>query len=232
MLLSIIIPLYNEAATIAQVLDKVYAAPLPQGVDREVVVIDDCSSDGGMKNVDLTKFPGIKCLRHEKNKGKGAALRTGFAAATGDIVLIQDADFEYDPQEYPILLEPILRGKADVVYGSRFLSGGSHRVHLFKHYLGNLFLTLLSNWFSNLNLTDMETGYKVFKKSVLDKITLCENRFGIEPEITQKIARQKAVVYEVGISYYGRDFDEGKKIRPIKDGLRAFYCIVKYAVIG
>lgn len=227
MKLSIVIPVYNEAATISQIVDMVRSVEV--GMDKEILLVDDCSRDGtrdvlekmGKEQADL------KVLFHAVNQGKGAALRTGFAAATGDVVLIQDADLEYDPKEYPRLLQPIVEGHADVVYGSRFLGGGAHRVVFYWHYLGNRLLTTLSNMTTNLNLTDMEVCYKVFKRAVIQSIPLRENRFGFEVEITAKIARRKLKIYEVPISYYGRDYSEGKKIG-WKDGFSALRCIVKY----
>ena len=227
MKLSIVIPVYNEAATISAIVDLVRSVDV--GLEKEILLVDDCSRDG---TLDVLKTmgaenPDLKVLFHEVNQGKGAALRTGFAAATGDIVLIQDADLEYDPKEYPRLLQPILDGHADVVYGSRFLGGGPHRVVYYWHYLGNQLLTLLSNMTTNLNLTDMEVCYKVFKREVIQSIPLKENRFGFEVEITAKIARRKLKIYEVPISYYGRDYAEGKKIG-WKDGFSALRCIVKY----
>ena len=228
MKLSIVIPVYNEAATISKIVDLVRS--VNAGMEKEILLVDDCSRDGtrevlekmGRDNADL------KVLFHEVNRGKGAALRTGFAAATGDVVLIQDADLEYDPHEYPRLLQPIVDGHADVVYGSRFLGGGAHRVVFYWHYLGNRLLTTLSNMTTNLNLTDMEVCYKVFKREVIQNVPLKENRFGFEVEITAKIARRKLKIYEVPISYYGRDYSEGKKIG-WKDGFSALRCIVKYA---
>ena len=227
MKLSIVIPVYNEAATISQIVDMVRSVDV--GMDKEILLVDDCSRDGtrdvlekmGKEQADL------KVLFHEVNQGKGAALRTGFTAATGDVVLIQDADLEYDPKEYPRLLQPIVEGHADVVYGSRFLGGGAHRVVFYWHYLGNRLLTTLSNMTTNLNLTDMEVCYKVFKRAVIQSIPLKENRFGFEVEITAKIAKRKLKIYEVPISYYGRDYSEGKKIG-WKDGFSALRCIVKY----
>ena len=227
MKLSIVIPVYNEAATISEIVDLVRTVDV--GMDKEILLVDDCSRDG-TRDV-LQKMAAaqadLKVLFHETNQGKGAALRTGFFAATGDIVLIQDADLEYDPREYPRLLQPILGGHADVVFGSRFLGGGPHRVVYYWHYLGNKLLTTLSNMTTNLNLTDMEVCYKVFKREVIQSIPLKENRFGFEVEITAKVARRKLKIYEVPISYYGRDYSEGKKIG-WKDGFSALRCIVKY----
>ncbi|MEI6787821.1 MAG: glycosyltransferase family 2 protein [bacterium] len=230
MKLSIVIPIYNEAATILELLDLVSAINV--GLDKELVLIDDCSSDGTrdvLKKV-AADHPEWRVLFHEVNRGKGAALRTGFAAATGDFVLIQDADLEYDPREYPILLRPLLENRADVVFGSRFQGGGPHRVCFFWHYLGNKFLTTLSNMMTNLNLTDMEVCYKVFRRDVIQKLTLREDRFGFEVEITAKVARAKCRIYEVPISYYGRSYEEGKKIT-WKDGFRALWCIIKYRLV-
>ena len=230
MKLSIIIPCYNEIATIAQVIAKIRSLDLP--LQREIVVIDDCSKDGTREYLQtLEKDSDIKVCLHQQNRGKGAALRTGFTSASGDIVLIQDADLEYDPTEYPKLLKPIVDGKADVVYGSRFIGGSEHRVLYFWHSVGNRFLTLLSNMFTNLNLTDMEVCYKVFRKSVLDAIVLTEDRFGFEPEVTAKISRLNCSIYEVGISYAGRTYAEGKKIN-WRDGFRAIYVIVKYGIFS
>lgn len=225
MKLSIIIPCYNEKSTIREVIDAVLAAPYD---DKEIIIVDDCSKDG-TKEVLLEEIEPLvhQILFHKVNQGKGAALRTGIQAATGDIVLIQDADLEYDPQEYPNLVEPILRNKADVVYGSRFMGSQPHRVLYFWHSVGNMVLTVLSNMFTNLNLTDMETCYKVFRREIIQGISIQENRFGFEPEITAKIAKLDCRIFEVGISYYGRTYKEGKKIG-WKDGFRAIYCIIKY----
>ncbi len=225
MKLSIIIPCYNEEATIRGIVRAVLDSPVRE---REVIVVDDCSKDATREILRSEIEPLVdRVIYHERNMGKGAALRSGFSAATGDVVIVQDADLEYDPQDYPAILEPFLAGKADVVYGSRFMGGRPHRVHFFWHYAGNRFLTLLSNMFTNLNLTDMETGYKAFRREVIQSIELEENRFGIEPEITAKVARMGLRIYEVGISYYGRSYAEGKKIG-WKDGVRAIYCILKY----
>lgn len=223
--LSIIVPCYNEKSTIREVIDAVLAAPYD---DKEIIIVDDCSKDG-TKEVLLEEIEPLvhQILFHKVNQGKGAALRTGIQAATGDIVLIQDADLEYDPQEYPNLVEPILRNKADVVYGSRFMGSQPHRVLYFWHSVGNMVLTVLSNMFTNLNLTDMETCYKVFRREIIQGISIQENRFGFEPEITAKIAKLECRIFEVGISYYGRTYKEGKKIG-WKDGIRAIYCIIKY----
>jgi len=226
--LSIVIPVFNEAATIREIIARVQEAPLPEGLAREIVVVDDFSTDGTREILQDYAGTGVcKIFFHDRNQGKGAALRTGFAHTTGDIVLIQDADLEYDPQEYPKLLAPILGEKSDVVYGSRFAGGECKRVLFFWHYVGNKLLTTLSNIFTNLNLTDMETCYKVFRKEVLSKIRIEEDRFGFEPEITAKLARLGVRIYEVGINYSGRTYAEGKKIN-WKDGIRAIWYIVKY----
>jgi glycosyltransferase involved in cell wall biosynthesis len=225
MKLSIVIPCYNECATIEAVIAAVKSSSYP---DKEIIVVDDCSTDGSRELLKTVIEPHVdRVIYHESNLGKGAALRSGFKAASGDIVLIQDADLEYDPDEYPKLLEPILQGKADVVYGSRFMGGDAHRVVYFWHMVGNRILTLLSNVLTNINLSDVETGFKVFKRSVLQAIDIEENRFGFEPEITAKLARMNCVIYEVGISYYGRTYQQGKKIC-WKDGFSAIRCIVKY----
>ena len=232
--LSIIIPVYNEERTILQVLNKLVTIKLIQSVERELVIVNDNSTDESEKIIlnfkkDNPKTE-IQYFKHEKNKGKGAALNTAFSKVNGDIVIIQDADLEYDPEEFNRLLKPILDGFADVVYGSRFKGSNPHRALFFWHTVGNNFLTFLSNMFSNLNLTDMETCYKMIKKEIIQSIEINENRFGIEPEITAKISKIKGVrIYEVGISYYGRTYEEGKKIG-WKDGFRAIYCIVKYNV--
>lgn len=234
MKLSIVIPAYNEGATIHHILNKVKEVVFLDGVQKEVIIVNDCSKDNTEEailsyknaNPDLP----IQYYKHEVNQGKGAALRTGIQKASGDFVVIQDADLEYDPEELNLLLKPILNGFADVVYGSRFMGGKPHRILFFWHSIGNKFLTNLSNMFTNLNLTDMETCYKMFKREIVQSIHLVENRFGFEPEITAKISRIKGIrIYEVGISYYGRTYEEGKKIG-WKDGFRAIYCILKYGL--
>jgi glycosyltransferase involved in cell wall biosynthesis len=227
MKLSIVIPCYNEAKTIRTIVERVRSSPYP---DKEIIIVDDCSRDGTRDLLRTQIEPLVdKIIYHEVNQGKGAALRTGFAAATGDAVIVQDADLEYDPGEYPKLMRPIVDGKADVVFGSRFMGGEAHRVHFFWHMVGNKFLTLLSNMFTNLNLTDMETCYKVFRRDVLQRIKIEENRFGFEPEITAKVSKLNVVIFEIGISYYGRSYAEGKKIG-WRDGFRAIWAILKYNI--
>jgi glycosyltransferase involved in cell wall biosynthesis len=225
MKLSVVIPIYNEQATVDRIIERVRAVP----VDKHLVLVDDGSTDGTRDTLKRYEDDAdCTVLYHEQNRGKGAALRTGFASADGDIVLIQDADLEYDPNEYPKLLRPILEGKADVVFGSRFAGGQAHRVLYFWHTMGNRFLTVMSNIFTDLNLTDMETCYKVFTREVIDQIEIKEDRFGFEPEITAKVAKIKGVrIFEVGISYAGRTYEEGKKIG-WRDGVRAVWCILKY----
>ncbi len=230
--LSIVIPAYNEAPTIHRILDKVRAVELIGGLDKEVLVINDCSTDdtkGAIQRY-MTEHPGLDLhyFEHAVNQGKGAALHTGIREATGDFLIIQDADLEYDPQEYNILLRPLLDGQADVVFGSRFMGGNAHRILFFWHSLGNKFLTFLSNAFTNLNLTDMETCYKLFRTPIIKSLDLREKRFGFEPEVTAKVSRVPRIrIYEVGISYYGRTYEEGKKIN-WRDGFRAIYCILRY----
>lgn len=224
MKISIIIPVFNEKKSIEEIIKRVQAVDV--GLEKEIIIIDDCSQDGTRQILEKLNYPNMKLFFHSKNKGKGAALQTGFSKAEGDIILIQDADLEYDPKEYHKLLEPILDGRADVVYGSRFL-GGPHRVLFFWHYVGNKILTMLSNITSNLNLTDMETCYKVFKKEILNKIKIKSKRFGFEPEVTIKFAKLKCRIYEVPISYSGRDYSEGKKIG-WKDGIAAIFHIIRY----
>jgi glycosyltransferase involved in cell wall biosynthesis len=223
--LSIIIPCYNEKGTIAELVQTVRSAPYD---NKEIIVIDDASNDG-TREILTSQLSSLvaRIILHDKNTGKGSALRSGIQAATGDIVILQDADREYSPRDYPALVEPILHGVADVVFGSRFVGGTPHRVLFFWHRVGNGFLTLVSNMFTNLNLTDMETGFKVFRREIIQSIIIEEDRFGFEPEITAKIAKMRCRVYEVGISYHGRTYEEGKKIT-WKDGVRAFYCILKY----
>ena len=223
---SIIIPCFNEIATIEELLRRVHESPLET---KEIIVVDDFSTDGTRELLKGYQATDIKIVLHDKNQGKGAALRSGFGHASGDVIIIQDADLEYDPQDYPRLVKPILDNKADVVFGSRFMGSDAHRVLYFWHYLGNKFLTVLSNMLTNLNLTDMETGYKVFRSDIISKFSIQENRFGFEPEITAKLAKIGCRIYEVGISYSGRTYGEGKKIG-WKDGIRGIYCIMKYRI--
>ncbi len=227
MKLSVVVPVYNEKDTVEQIIHDIMESPVKE---LEIIVVDDYSTDGTRDILKEKIEPLVeKVLYHEKNMGKGAALRTGFKEVSGDCVVVQDADLEYDPAEYPVLMQPILEGKADVVYGSRFMGGGPHRVLYFWHYVGNRFLTLFSNMFTNLNLTDMETCYKMFRREIIQSVDIKEDRFGFEPEVTAKIARMKCRIYEVGISYYGRSYEEGKKIG-WKDGVRAIYVILKYGL--
>ena len=230
MVVSVVIPVFNEMRTLERVLKRVQAVP----VEKEIILVDDCSNDGSRELVQsLGEQPNVRAVLHEYNQGKGAALRSGFAAATGDVVLIQDADLEYDPNDYPKLLGPIVANDADVVYGSRFAGGETHRVLYFWHSMGNRFLTLLSNMMTNLNLTDMEVCYKVFRREIIQSIDLKENRFGFEPEVTARLARfrkpdgSRLKIFEVGISYAGRTYEEGKKIG-WRDGVRAIWCIIRY----
>jgi glycosyltransferase involved in cell wall biosynthesis len=232
--LSIVMPAYNEGPTIHRILDKVRAVNLPNGIQKELIVVNDCSKDNTEEALlayrDAHPDLPIHYLKHAVNQGKGAALHTGIAAATGEFLIIQDADLEYDPEEYHLLLAPVLAGHADVVYGSRFTGGNAHRILFFWHSIGNKMLTFLSNATTNLNLTDMETCYKLFRRDLVQSLLLKEKRFGFEPEVTAKIARIPGVrIYEVGISYYGRTFEEGKKIG-WRDGFRAIYCILKFGL--
>ena len=230
MIVSVVIPVFNEMRTLERVIKRVQAAP----VEKEIILVDDYSNDGSRERVQsLGEQPNVRAVLHDYNQGKGAALRSGFAAATGDVVLIQDADLEYDPNDYPKLLGPIVANEADVVYGSRFSGGETHRVLYFWHSVGNRFLTLLSNMMTNLNLTDMEVCYKVFRREIIQSIDLKENRFGFEPEVTARLARfrkpdgSRLKIFEVGISYAGRTYEEGKKIG-WRDGVRAIWCIIRY----
>ncbi|MEM8899623.1 MAG: glycosyltransferase family 2 protein [Bacteroidota bacterium] len=234
--LSVIIPVYNEERTLTQILDRVRETKLIHGIEKELIIVNDCSTDTSediilayqKEHPEIT----IEYLAHEKNQGKGAALHNGIKKASGEYLIIQDADLEYDPAEYNLLLKPVCDGFADVVYGSRFMGGNPHRVLFFWHSIGNKFLTFLSNMFTNLNMTDMETCYKLFKTDIVQGLSLKEKRFGFEPEVTAKISRVKDIrIYEVGISYYGRTYEEGKKIG-WKDGVRAIYCILKYGLFS
>lgn len=233
--LSIIIPAYNEEKTIHQILDRINSVELINNIDKEIIIVNDCSKDNTenivLEYINKNKPLNIKYFKHEINKGKGAAIQTGISKVTGEVFIIQDADLEYNPEEYNDLLYPILINEADVVYGSRFIGGKPHRILFFWHTIGNKFLTTISNLMTNLNLTDMETCYKLFKTDIIKNIKLNEKRFGFEPEITAKISKIKNIrIYEVGISYYGRTYDEGKKIG-WKDGFRAIYCILKYKIL-
>tara|TARA_Y100001933_G_scaffold222740_1_gene233521 strand:+ start:263 stop:949 length:687 start_codon:yes stop_codon:yes gene_type:complete len=226
--LSVIVPVFNEELTIKRIIDSIQSSPVDL---KEIIIVDDCSTDSTRDILNNIEDPKIKILFNKKNMGKGFALKRGFAEAKGDICIVQDADLEYDPQEYPKLIKPIIDGKADVVYGSRFQGGGPHRVVYFWHRVGNGVLTLLSNFFTDLDLSDMETCYKAFKRNIIQSIKIEEKRFGFEPEITAKISKMNLRIYEVGIAYYGRTYAEGKKIN-WKDGFRAIYCILKYNIFN
>ena len=223
-LLTVVIPCFNEATTILDLIERVRSSPVDS---KQIIVVDDGSSDGTRELLQQLQADDLTVLLHDRNRGKGAALATGFTAARGEICIVQDADLEYDPMEYPLVIGPIVQGKADVVFGSRFQGAAPHRVVYFWHRVGNGFLTLLSNMFTDLNLTDMETCYKAFRTEIIQSIRIREQRFGFEPEITAKLARRRCRIYEVGISYYGRTYEEGKKIG-WRDGVRAIWCIVKY----
>lgn len=230
--LSIVIPVYNEESSVRELVDAVQAVDLAE-LSKEIIIVDDCSTDSTWSILSEINelHSNVFIFAHKKNQGKGAALRTGFEKVTGDFIIIQDADLEYDPSEYPLLLDPLMNDRADVVYGSRFLGGSAHRVVYYWHSVGNRFLTTLSNMFSNINLTDMETCYKAFRKEILEQVVVRENRFGFEPEITAKVSKLHCRIYEVGISYHGRTYEEGKKAG-WRDGVHAIWCILKYNLLG